>query len=153
MTDQELEVIEPEDGRSLVLLGTGEIISLDDPAEVATGIAHLREISNLAKDGLRILTAAVVEQAERMGKKTIQAGGSKLELRGGSEVEWDLEVLEELHDAGLPDERFGDLVKTEISYKVDAAVARQIEGANARYAEIIGRARRRVEKPYYVSVK
>jgi hypothetical protein len=53
------------------------------------------------------------------------------------------DLVEGLEQAGVPAERMAALVTTEITYKVDARVARQLEAANPAYAQVIRAARGR----------
>jgi len=73
-------------------------------------------------------------------------------VREKHEDMWLLDVLEELLEAGLPEERYNDLVIQEVSYKVSGLEAKRIAAANPEYASIIERARQRVQKAPYVKV-
>lgn len=94
-----------------------------------------------------------MEEASRQGTKTLHLSNANVSVSGGSQVEWDVEELNKLLYAGLPVERFDDLVTVIVSYKVNAAVAKQISAANPDYAEIISKARSEAPAAYRVSVK
>ena len=97
----------------------------------------------------------LVDEAVRQGTKTLELPAGKAVLTGGpeSELQWDIEILEQLRELGLPEPRFDELVKTEVTYKVDARVAKQLEAANAQYAGVIMVARSRADKPWRVSIR
>lgn len=132
---------------------SGEIVKLDDPPGCLKLLSEIRELEGRLRDVKADLTAALTEEFMRQGTKTLELGGIKATLGPDNEIVWDVEVLEELRDLGLPDERMGALVTTEISFKVNAAVAKQLAGANPAYAEVIERAKSRLPKTAYVSVK
>lgn len=83
----------------------------------------------------------------------MEVGGFKAELRGGSEIVWDVEILGELRALGLPEERMDALVTAEITYKVNSNVAKQLSAANPQYAEVIERAKTMIPKSSYVTIK
>jgi hypothetical protein len=136
---------------ALVLPHSGELINLNDAPVVAGHLRELRDLESKIREAKGILTEALAAEAQRQGKKTLYLDTGKVEITGGPEsyLQWDLDILEELLKAGLPEERWNELVTVEVSYKVDAAVAKQIEGAgNSDYALIVGRARRRADRPW-----
>ena len=151
---EEVEKIEAqEDPREILNFVTGELIPVGDLPRLAQAIETLRQ-HDLAVRSLRAaLTDAVIAESRRQGTRTLVAGGLVVTLSPDYETEWDVEELEKLRDAGLPEERYQQLVKTEITYKVDGRVARQLESASEEYAAIIARARRREPKRQYASVK
>lgn len=137
----------------LVVRATGEVVSLEDPVQCARALASIRELEADLREAKAALTDALAYEFERQGSKTLNLGAVKAELRGGTELVWDIEILETLLDAGLPKERFEQLVQAEVSYRVNQAVAKQLEAANVRYGDIIARARTVREKQAYVTVK
>lgn len=141
----------------LVLPHTGELINLNDAPAVARHLRELRDIRQKVNEATGILNEALAAYAQRIGTKTLHLEGvGKVTVTGGpgSEVVWDIEVLQGLVDAGLPQDRFNELVTTEVSYRVNSAVAKQIESSgNVKYSEIIGAARTRADKPYRASVR
>lgn len=137
---------------SLVVPTTGEVVSLDDAPACVRALTEIRALEDRLKEAKAELTAALQAEFRRQGTKTLEIGGVKAELRGGSSVVWDVEVLEELRDLGLSEERMNELVTTEVTYKVNASVAKSISSANEEYAEVIGRAKNTIPKPAYVTV-
>lgn len=133
---------------------TGELIEVADREKMAGAFEALRELKANADVALARFTEAVVEEVARIGSRTLTGdGGLKLVLGPDTEVEWDVPALSALRDAGLPEERMNDLVKTTVTFKVDAAVAKQLSSANPAYAAIIEAAKQRVPKRPYVQVK
>jgi hypothetical protein len=137
----------------LIVPTTGEVISSDDPLGCLRVLAEVRALEAQLKDLKGALTQALGEEFKRQGTKTLELGGVKAELRGGSEVVWDVEILEELREAGLPDARMDALVATEITYKVNANIAKSIAAVNDEYAQIIERAKSTIPKATYVVIK
>jgi hypothetical protein len=138
---------------SLVVPTTGELLDLDDPAGCLRVLGEIRDLEAKLKEVKADLTTALAAEFSRQGTKTLEIDGIRAELRGGTEVVWDLEVLEELRDLGLPEERMGALIKTEVVYRVDANQAKRIASANETYADVVDRARRVVPKASYVILK
>lgn len=132
---------------------TGELVPAADIPRVADILRHLREYKDSILAAIKLCEAAIVEESRRTGTKTLHLDGAEVTITGGPRLSWDVSVLEELRDVGLPDERFADLVVIEQTYKVNAAVAKQIEAANPVYGEIVGRARSYVDGPLRVGVK
>lgn len=144
MTGAEIEIINPI---------TGELIDIRETAKVADVVEQLRDVQNSARDAIGAITRALIEESQRVGTKTFAAGKVAIVLSADSEIQWDVTELIKLRDAGLPEERYADLVEEVVSYKVNGAVARSIASANDAYAEIIEKARVKVPKKQYVSIK
>jgi hypothetical protein len=136
-----------------VLPQTGEVLDLTDAPAVGRALRDVRRLKQQLDEARRILEDALVEESRRVGTKTLHLGSVLAIVYGGEKVEWDVEELWKLRDAGLPEERLTALIKTEVTYKVDAAVARQIAAANPDYRAIIERARLVVPASWRVSVK
>lgn len=148
------EVAVPEPDHALIAV-TGEVIPLDDPAACGKALRWIRQAKQQLTEAQKLLTAAVVEHAQTAGTKTLHVDGldRPLKLSGGpgADLWWDVEALRVLLDMGLPPERFAELVTEEISYKVNANVARSIASINPDYARVIEAARHRIDKPWSVS--
>lgn len=131
---------------------TGELIDRDDLVAVAGYVEqirdHQRKVRLLAKD----VTGILVEAARAQGTKTLHLGRYDVEVTGGLDYEWDVGRLEDLIDAGLPLERFNELVQIEQTTTVKANVAKQIAGSNPVYAEIIESAKTTTPKPERVKI-
>lgn len=131
---------------------TGELIDRDDLAAVASYVEqisdHQRKVRTLKRD----VTAILVEAARAQGTKTLHLGKYDVEVSGGLEYEWDVERLEALLEAGLPLERFNELVQIEQTTTVKANVAKSIAASNPLYAEIIESAKTTTPKPERVKI-
>lgn len=135
----DLAVLPPSE---LKLMWSGEIVDLEnEPERIPQLVRELRELRAHVNDAIGFVTEHVARMSLTAGTKTIALGGSKVRLTGDTEVHWDVQVLEELLEAGLPQERYAELVTEEISYKVNASVANQIKSSNPAYREIVERAR------------
>ena len=143
------EVVRPE-SRALVNPATGELTSLDDAAACLRALAEVRELEDQLKFAKRVLSDAIADEAARQGTKTLRFPGITATVSNRKEIQWDLEVLERLLEAGLPGERYADLIKTEVTYKVSVREADRIAGANPAYNEIILKARTDFEGSPYV---
>ncbi len=126
---------------------TGELVPASDVPGVAAALANLREYAGRVREAIRAAEDVMIAESERQGTKTMRFGRTAVEVYGGSELQWDVEVLGELEEAGLPEERMNELVKTTFEHKVDSRIAKQLEASNPVYAEIIERARTRIPKP------
>jgi hypothetical protein len=137
---------------NLLDVRTGELV----PA-TAENAAHLlyaaREMRAKMLSLVKDCEAVLIAQSRVEGSKTLHINDVTAEITGGTALEWDLGVLTDLLEAGLPQDRYDQLVVASVTYKVDARVAKQLESANPAYAEIIARARNTVEKPWRVSIK
>lgn len=136
----------------LVDIRTGELVEAT-PAKAAELLVVVREMRDRMMGLVRDCEAVLLEESARQGTKTLHFGRATATVTAGQELQWDLSVLPRLLVLGLPDERYNELVKTTISYKVNARVANQLEGANEEYAKVIGEARSYVETPQRVYVK
>lgn len=137
----------------LIVPTSGEVIDLEDPHACLRVLTEIRDLESKLREAKGALTEALAAEFSRQGTKTLELGGVKAVLGPDSEVVWDIEVLGELRSLGLPEERMDALITTEISYKVNASVAKQLAGANPAYADVIERAKSRVPKTPYVSIK
>lgn len=132
---------------------TGEVLSREDAPGCLRVLVEIRDLESKLKELKAALTEALTQEFSHQGTKTLELNGVKAELRGGSEVVWDVEILEELRERGLPEERMAQLISTEITYKVNANVAKSIAAVNEEYAEVIERAKSIIPKTSYVVVK
>lgn len=136
----------------LVDVRTGELLPAT-PENAVELLLAARDMRSRILDLVKDCEAVLRDESTRQGTKTLHLPGGTATISGGSETDWDLDELAKLLAVGLPDSRYGELVVTTVTYKVDARVAKQLEAANPAYAEIIQRARSVVPKPWRVSVK
>lgn len=132
---------------------TGELVDVSDPQVAAEFLDALRGSKDAIDRVIRTVTDIITSEFQRQGSKTIAAGRWELELSPSVTYQWDEEELQKLLDAGLPEERYQDLVQTTVSVKVRQNVAKQLESSNDEYAAIIEQARTRVEGAPRVNVK
>src|SRR5262245_34906783 len=107
----------------LVDVRTGEFLPAtpENAAELLVAARELRtKLMSLVHDCEAVLLAASRER----GTKTLHLPAGVATVSGGSEVVWDISTLARLIAVGLPDERYGELVATVVTYKVNAAVAK-----------------------------
>jgi alkylhydroperoxidase/carboxymuconolactone decarboxylase family protein YurZ len=146
--------IETEPGNQLVIHLTGEVIDLGDLPTVAQTLDYLRDIETQIKDAKRVLTDALEAESERQGSRTLDLGNVLVKLSTRERTEYDLEVLADmLRDAGLPEERLGELIVATVSYSLNQSVARQLRAANAAYGAALDSCRRTVPATVYATVK
>lgn len=154
MTTTDLAAIESADEVLVPDFSTGEVVDvMKNPERIPGLVETLRETKRLADDHLRTLTAMVELLSEQRGTRTLPFGDRKVSLGTATETIYDVTVLEELRAAGLPEDRFDELVRAEVSYKVNASVAKQLAGANPEYAKIVERSKTVVPKRVTLSVK
>lgn len=143
-TDAELATIDRAEPETILMPLTGELVRADDPSKVAEAIEMLRDHKRKVDGAIAAFTAAAAEISKQKGTKTIHiGGGASLKISDGGKVEWDVTELVKLVGAGLPLERYEDLVTETVAYKVDGNVARQIAGSNPAYKKIIEQAKKR----------
>ena len=128
----------------LVHPATGEIVSVADVTEVARLLDECRALEYKLATFKRQLTGILGDERRRKGVGSTMdlPGGTRVVFSDSKRIEWDVVELAKLVKAGLPPERYEELVEVvPVSYKVRAVVATQIEKSNAKYARIIRRAR------------
>lgn len=136
----------------LLDVATGELL----PATIQNAgrvLLAARMMEENIRDIKRETTAFLAAESARAGTKTLRDDGCTVTLTGGTTVEYDAQdLMEALRMAGCPEDRIDAAVKTEITYKVDRAVLRQLAAANPEYRAAIELAAREVEKPYRATV-
>lgn len=118
---------------------TGVVLDLSKPSDAAVGLREsidfyfkLREFQEACRDTLRA-------EADRRGERTFEMDGLHIEVANPSDEQtYDIAKLALLLDAGLPKERWAQLVTYEP--KVDGRVINQLRRANAEYAAVIDNA-------------
>lgn len=140
---QEVEVWNPT---------TGELVPASDVEGVAAALVALRDFKRRVLDAIHVAEGVVIEESRRLGTKTLRLGGTTAKVSGGPETQWDVELLRSgLEEAGCPPERMADLIRTNVEYKVSAAVAKQLAAANPEYAAAVEAAKTTIDKPFRVS--
>lgn len=145
----DLVTVEPG---GLLNVETGELL----PATVENAAAALiacRNMKQRVNELVAETTAFLVAEAERRGTKTLHGDAETITLTGGIGDEYDaVDLMELLRSAGCPEDRVAAAVTTEITYRVNRSVLKQL-AVNKDYKAAIDLARREVEKPYRASVK
>lgn len=137
----------------LLNVETGEIL----PATVESAAAVLiaaRNMKQRVNDVVAETTVYLADEAARRGTKTLNGGGEKIVLTGGLTEEYDVQdLIVFLRNAGCPEDRLDQAIVTEITYRVNKSVIRQLAAANPEYKAAIELAKRLVEKPVRANVK
>lgn len=136
----------------LVNVQTGEVLEAT-PENAAEQLLKARELRNRLMGLVHDCEAVLLDESRKQGTKTLHLPAGTATISGGAAVVWDVEKLRELHNHHLPPERWDDLVTMIVTYKVNAAVAKQLEAANPEYARIVGEARGWEDKPWRVSIR
>lgn len=143
-----------QDASSMAIIPTtGEIVPLDDPEKCARALVEIRELERKLRELKRVLGESIVEYSRQQGSKTVRFEGVTAQVGSFTKTEWDYEILSELVDAGLSEDRFNELVLMEVSYKINGSVANSISRSNENYAEIIRRAKKEIPRDATVTVK
>lgn len=143
-----------QDSVSLVIAGIGEIVDPGDEAQCIRALAAVRDLEQQLREAKTDLTQAIRERAAVLGTKTIHSGALTAELKGGQEVVYDAEAIEEgLRAAGAAEELIREIVQETVSYRVDARRAKRAAAANPDYAQAIEPHCRTVEKAVSVVIR
>lgn len=138
----------------LMLPLTGELVDLRQPAQVAKALDSVRQAKNHLDQVRQLLESVLRLEASRQGTKTLHLDGIDAVITGGEKVEYDGEqLLRLLEKAGMPPERVMQIVEMVVSYKVNAARAKQAAGANPAYAEAVAQTRTVVPAAWRVSTR
>ncbi len=136
---------------ALLDVRTGELLEAT-PENAAELLVAARQFRSQITDSIKACEWVLREESQRRGSKTLHLPAGTMVVSGGQELAWDIEVLDELRAAGLPEDRFNELVVATVSYRVNAAVAKQLAGANPEYARVIEAAKSYTPKPWRISV-
>lgn len=131
---------------------TGELVPAT-PEKAAELIVAARDMRGRLLGLVKDCEAVLLDESRKQGTKTLHTPAGTAQITGGQELIWNLDILLQLRDRGLPEDRYNELVVATVTYKVNAAVAKQLEAANPSYAEIIAMARSYEPRPWRVSVK
>jgi len=148
--------IEVRESEVLTIPGTGVVVNLAEPREVAVALQDIRGLESRFREIKRVLSDTLVEAWRKGGTaKTFAVGGGRnVVITGGPEKVYDAEAIrDELLAAGMPDERVSEIVVETVSYQVKAVEAARAAKANPEYAAIIERNTETIEKPFNVAVR
>ena len=132
------EVVDPQ---------TGEVIHRKDIPAVGRLLGKVRDLQRQFRNLNEWANDAIVEYMDERAEWTIHAAGMKFSAPSpeAADIEWDLEELEKLQEH-LPADRYGELVRMEISHKPQTVKLHQAAKAGGEIAKIIERAERRTPK-------
>jgi hypothetical protein len=151
MTEMSTELVVPGIGQ--LVPGIGQLVDLDQPREVALAIDAIRDLEYQLRAAKQDLTRALVHASQQEGTKTLRYEGVEVVVKGGSATHYDAAAIYSgLIDAGMSEQRAGEIVKHEVITKVDAAQAKRASAANPEYAAVIAANTSVVDTPYSVSV-
>lgn len=131
---------------------SGELLpaTVENAARVLSSCREMKERINRIVDET---TGYLAHEAATQGTKTLRDGKETITLTGGETVDYDAhDLIEALRAADCPEERIGEAVTTELSYKVNRSVLRQLAGANPDYKAAIELAARTIAKPWRAKV-
>ena len=141
-------------GDMLPVPGTGEIIDMADAASVARGLDALREFKRRVGDFEEMLADRLREERATQGTRQLEYDGMSVKFGADSFPVYDAEALEyRLRDAGMPEERIGEIIATTVERKVRAVEAKKAAAVNPAYAEAVELSREIVPKRQTVTVE
>jgi hypothetical protein len=145
---------EGEEVSTEVVLPTGEIVDLADPASCAVALSRVNELLSFLQEVKGSITESFVEQTRMLGKNDIPLGdGTCVKVTHNYDLAWDHHALEDaLRAAGMPEERIAEIVVEEVSYKVKALEANKAAKTNPEYAAAIEASRTKVERRPTISL-
>jgi hypothetical protein len=145
---------EEQQSTALVLAHTGEVVDLGDERQIAKAYKEVKALQYALNEGLRRLRSAMGERSSVLLTKTIYVDGvGKVQVKNTTETVWDADgLMEALREAEVPEEIIGEIVTETITYKVDAARAKQAASANPKIGEIIEAHKRIVPKIPDISI-
>ena len=137
----------------LLDIQTGEIL----PATVGNAarvISAARAMKQHVNEIVREATAYLVDESTRRGIRTLHDDQETVTITGGPTVDYDPMVLmANLEEVDCPPDRIAAAITTEVTYKVNRAVLKQLASANPDYATAIELAEREVERDYRATIK
>jgi hypothetical protein len=121
---------------------SGEQIDVTNPAVVASALVECRRIKDQIKQFEEAATQMLLDTMDTHGQWTMRFGD--VEVVGdtpGDDYFYDEEDFRKLLDAGLPESRFNEIVKTKVTRTIDRTKAKALLKV-PQYAEIVEKARR-----------
>lgn len=124
------------------------------PVNARRVLLAAREMKQLIQGVIDSTTEYLLEESRRLGTKTFHTSEGDVVLSGGPSRDYDAHRLAELLlESGCPQERVDEVVKAEVTYKIDRSVLRQLVGANPDYAAAAELSQIDTLKPYRASAK
>jgi len=138
-------VVESLQSTELVDPQTGELVNAADLQQAGVYLDILRRRKREIDDQIKLVEAIALNEMALLGQGTVRKGRVQLTRQGGKKYEYDLEELAKLQDAGLPEDRYSEVVKPVVDWKVDRNALKQLSAANPEYRQIIENATTEVE--------
>ena len=119
----------------VVLPGTGELVDIATVDGARRGMRMVSEMRQQLTEFNDACRRTLLEESDRRGQLSWEADGVMVRVGGAGVVEeYDIAILHELVLAGLPEERWAELVTYEP--KVDGRIIQQLK-RNPAYAAVI----------------
>jgi hypothetical protein len=119
----------------VVLPGTGELVDIATVDGARRGMRMVSEMRQQLTEFNDACRRTLLEESDRRGQLSWEADGVQVRVGGAGVVEeYDIAILRELVDAGLPESRWAELVTYEP--KVDGRIIQQLK-RNPTYAAVI----------------
>jgi hypothetical protein len=120
----------------VVLPGTGELVDIATVDGARRGLVMVQEMRHQLTEFAYQCRETILEESDRRGQLSwTTPDGVKVRVGGATvEEEYDIAILHELIDAGLPEERWAELVTYEP--RVDGRIIQQLK-RNPTYAAVI----------------
>lgn len=132
---------------------TGELVNAADLQQAGVYLDVLRRRKRELDDMIQVVESVALAEMAARGQGTVRVGRVQLSRKGGRKYEYDFEELHKLLDEGLPEDRYAELVKPTVTYKVDRNALKQIAAANPVYDQIISQATTEVEGRTWIEVR
>ena len=109
----------------VVLPGTGELVDIATVDGARRGLQMVTELREQLAEFSAACRRTIIDESDRRGQLSWEADGHMVRVGGAGVVEeYDIAILHELIDAGLPETRWAELVTYEP--KVDGRVINQL---------------------------
>ena len=137
-----------------LVLPTGELVDLSDPASCAHALVAIREMEFMLREVKGAIVDRFAEERRIRGVDEIELpNGDVVKVTRKYKIQWDVEQLEEdLRAAGMPEDRIREVIVEEVTHTVKAVEANKAAKRNAEYAEAIARARTEIEERPTISL-
>jgi hypothetical protein len=119
----------------VVLPGTGEMVDIGTVDGARRGLEMVTELREQLSEFSAACRRTIITESDRRGQLSWESDGVMVRVGGAGLVEeYDIAILHELILAGLPEERWAELVTYEP--KVDGRIIQQLK-RNPTYAAVI----------------
>jgi hypothetical protein len=106
---------------------SGEIIDVSDPAVVATALYELREMRRRMAEFEEAAQQMLLDQMDTRGQWTMRFGDREVEgSTPGDDYYYDVEQFRKVLEAGLPEDRFNEIVTVKVTESVNRTKAKAL---------------------------